>query len=93
MVKKTFDYKDAEEKFVNCIILYTGNGLSEVFYDEELTNQVPYDDYKDLFLVRAVIKNVDSGDLCMVISATNTNLFAYNYTGTKVISYGEAAPA
>ena len=58
MVKKTFDYKDAEEKFVNCTILYSNAG--QLCYDEEFQNVVPSEDYVDLFLAGVVI--LDKGE-------------------------------
>ena len=57
MVKKTYDYKDAEEKLVNCTILYVGG--ANLYYDEELTELIPAEDYIDLFLAGVVLKSDD----------------------------------
>ena len=53
MVKKTFDYKDAEEKLVNTTILFADG--SSLYYDEAKTSMVAAEAYLDLFLAGITI--------------------------------------
>lgn len=78
MVKKTFDYKDAEEKLVNCTILYSND--FQLCYDAEFQNIVPSEDYVDLFLAGVVI--LDDGEYLRPDRCDGMNMYwstnAYN---------------